>query len=79
MVFIGRNGEEFITITELFKRKKFISANNGYFLFFDNITSKKEKWVFVDNLFMYIPFNTDAEKINEILTNYGWCKKVDKF
>lgn len=79
MVFIGKNGEEIITITELFQRKKFISAENGYFLFYDNSTNKKETWTFIDNLFMYIPFNTDVEKISEIFSNCGWCKKVDDY
>ena len=78
MVFFDKNGQEFVTITELFNRKKFLKATNNYFLFFDYDTCKKETWTFTENLVNYIPFETDGEKIKEILSNCGWCKKVNK-
>ena len=78
MVFIDSNGEEIITINELFRSKKFVRAkDSSYFLFLDYNTGKKEIWTFVDNLFMYIPIGTNIQKIKEIVSNSGWCKKVN--
>ena len=77
MRFIDKNGQEIITINELFSNKKFIRGTESYFLFFDYITNEEEKWTFINDLFFRIPTYTSKEKMKEILENYGWCKKVE--
>lgn len=78
MVFIDRNGQEIVTITELFETKKFISARDNYFIFFNLYTNQEEMWTFTDNLFMHIPFPMEIDRIKEICESCGWCKKVEE-
>ena len=76
MRFIGKNGQEFVTINELFISKKFIKSVNSYFVFFDYTSGKEEVWTFIDSLMQHIPYDIDIKKMNEIVSDCGWCKKI---
>ena len=76
MLFIDRNGQEIITIRQLFRTKQFKCGRNSYYLFVDTKTHEEEIWTFIDNLTELIPINTSLKRAREIYEACGWCQKV---